>query len=325
MSASVARAQRPEVVGGLGGFAGLFDASALRAYDRPLLASSTDGVGTKVAIAQRMDVHDTIGIDLVGDGRRRPRRLRRRAAVHDRLHRRRQGRARADRRDRRGHRRGLRGAPAARWSAARPPSTRGCWTRTSTTSPAPAPASSRPTTLLGPERVRAGDVVDRDARLAGCTPTATRWSGTCCSTGPGCALDLHVAELGRTLGEELLEPTRIYALDCLALARGSGADVHAFSPRHRRRARRQPGPGAATGGAPGGRPRDLDPAPGVRAGRRARPGRRARSWSRRSTWGSAWWPSSPPTRSTPRSPGWPSPRRAGVGARHGDRARRGGR
>jgi phosphoribosylformylglycinamidine cyclo-ligase len=62
----VAKATRPEVVGGLGGFAGLFDASALKDYRRPLLATSTDGVGTKVAIAQRMDRHDTIGFDLVG-------------------------------------------------------------------------------------------------------------------------------------------------------------------------------------------------------------------------------------------------------------------
>src|SRR3954471_16928082 len=57
----VAKATRPEVVGGLGGFAGLFDASALTAYRRPLLATSTDGIGTKVQIAQRMDKHDTIG------------------------------------------------------------------------------------------------------------------------------------------------------------------------------------------------------------------------------------------------------------------------
>ena len=66
MKASVARAQRPEVLGGLGGFAGMFDASALSGMTRPVLATSTDGVGTKVAIAQAMDVHDTIGFDLVG-------------------------------------------------------------------------------------------------------------------------------------------------------------------------------------------------------------------------------------------------------------------
>src|SRR5665213_1271576 len=66
MKASVRRAQRPEVLGGLGGFAGMFDASVLARMTRPLLATSTDGVGTKVAIAQAMDKHDTIGIDLVG-------------------------------------------------------------------------------------------------------------------------------------------------------------------------------------------------------------------------------------------------------------------
>ena len=65
MKGWVERARRPEVIGGLGGFAGLFDATALTRYTRPLLATSTDGVGTKVAIAQAMDVHDTIGIDLV--------------------------------------------------------------------------------------------------------------------------------------------------------------------------------------------------------------------------------------------------------------------
>ena len=54
------------VVGGVGGFAGLYDASQLVKYRRPYLATSTDGVGTKVAIAQALDVHDTIGYDLVG-------------------------------------------------------------------------------------------------------------------------------------------------------------------------------------------------------------------------------------------------------------------
>jgi phosphoribosylformylglycinamidine cyclo-ligase len=63
---AVARTKRPEVIGGLGGFAGLFDASALKGYAKPILATSTDGVGTKVAVAQAMDKHDTIGFDLVG-------------------------------------------------------------------------------------------------------------------------------------------------------------------------------------------------------------------------------------------------------------------
>lgn len=66
MKSAVRRTHGPEVFGGVGGFAGLFDASAFLAYQRPLLATSTDGVGTKVAIAQAIDKHDTIGQDLVG-------------------------------------------------------------------------------------------------------------------------------------------------------------------------------------------------------------------------------------------------------------------
>ncbi|HEX2357829.1 MAG TPA: phosphoribosylformylglycinamidine cyclo-ligase [Micromonosporaceae bacterium] len=60
----VHRTMRPEVIGGLGGFAGLFRLD-LRKYRNPILASSTDGVGTKLVIAQQLDVHDTVGIDLV--------------------------------------------------------------------------------------------------------------------------------------------------------------------------------------------------------------------------------------------------------------------
>ena len=65
MKSAVSRTHGPEVLGGVGGFAGMFDASALLGYRKPLLASSTDGVGTKVAIAQAIDKHDTIGQDLV--------------------------------------------------------------------------------------------------------------------------------------------------------------------------------------------------------------------------------------------------------------------
>src|SRR6185312_11155348 len=66
MKAAVTRTHGPQVFGGVGGFAGLFDVSYLKGFERPLLATSTDGVGTKVAIAQAMDKHDTIGQDLVG-------------------------------------------------------------------------------------------------------------------------------------------------------------------------------------------------------------------------------------------------------------------
>jgi phosphoribosylformylglycinamidine cyclo-ligase len=65
MKASIARASRKEVMGGIGGFAGLFDASALKGMQQPLLATSTDGVGTKTEIARQMGKYDTIGEDLV--------------------------------------------------------------------------------------------------------------------------------------------------------------------------------------------------------------------------------------------------------------------
>jgi len=60
----VKRTLRPEVMGGLGGFGGLFDLSDR--YTQPVLVSGTDGVGTKLKLAQALGRHDTIGIDLVG-------------------------------------------------------------------------------------------------------------------------------------------------------------------------------------------------------------------------------------------------------------------
>ena len=64
LKTKVQRAWRPEVVADVGGFAGLFRLD-VRKYKEPLLASSTDGVGTKLVIAQQLEVHDTVGIDLV--------------------------------------------------------------------------------------------------------------------------------------------------------------------------------------------------------------------------------------------------------------------
>ena len=66
MKSAVSRTHGDKVFGGVGGFAGLFDVSYLKDFRHPLLATSTDGVGTKVAIAQAIDKHDTIGQDLVG-------------------------------------------------------------------------------------------------------------------------------------------------------------------------------------------------------------------------------------------------------------------
>ena len=56
---------RPEVVGDIGGFGGLFSIAAAKDMADPLLVSGTDGVGTKLKVAQRLGVHDTVGIDLV--------------------------------------------------------------------------------------------------------------------------------------------------------------------------------------------------------------------------------------------------------------------
>lgn len=61
----VARTKRPEVLGGIGGFAGAFDMSKIKDMEEPVLLSGTDGCGTKVKLAFELDKHDTIGIDCV--------------------------------------------------------------------------------------------------------------------------------------------------------------------------------------------------------------------------------------------------------------------
>jgi phosphoribosylformylglycinamidine cyclo-ligase len=226
MKAWVAKTSRPEVVGGIGGFAGLFDASALKAYRRPLLATSTDGVGTKVAIAQAMDKHDTIGFDLVGMvvddlvvcgaeppfmtdyiacGQVVPERI---AAVV-------KGIAEAC---------VVAGCALVGGETAEHPGLLG---------PDEYDVAGAGTgvveadALLGPERVRAGDVLVAMAS-SGLHSNGYSLVRHVLLRSAGWSLDRHVDELGRTLGEELLEPTRVYARDCLALAR-SGLDVHAFA------------------------------------------------------------------------------------------------
>ncbi|MBQ4293871.1 MAG: phosphoribosylformylglycinamidine cyclo-ligase [Lachnospiraceae bacterium] len=62
---SVERTRRPEVLGGLGGFSGAFLGKALKGMESPVLLSGTDGVGTKLKLAYILDKHDTIGIDCV--------------------------------------------------------------------------------------------------------------------------------------------------------------------------------------------------------------------------------------------------------------------
>ncbi|MCR5208818.1 MAG: phosphoribosylformylglycinamidine cyclo-ligase [Lachnospiraceae bacterium] len=65
MKKYVAETMRPEVMGGLGGFSGAFSLKAIKEMDEPVLLSGTDGVGTKLKLAFILDKHDTVGIDCV--------------------------------------------------------------------------------------------------------------------------------------------------------------------------------------------------------------------------------------------------------------------
>ncbi len=218
MKGWVAKASRPEMIGGIGGFAGLFDASALTRYQRPVLATSTDGVGTKVAIAQAMDRHDTIGFDLVGmvvddlvvcgaeplfltdyiaTGRVVPERV---AAIV-------KGIAEAC---------VVAGCALAGGETAEHP---GLLEPDEYDVAGAATGVVEADRLLGPGRVRPGDAV---VAMASSGLHANGYSLVrhvlLSEHGLGWSLERHVPELGRTLGEELLEPTRIYAKTCLALA-----------------------------------------------------------------------------------------------------------
>src|SRR5690625_3708919 len=64
MKKHIAKTTRPEVLGGVGAFAGLFELTSLN-YEEPVLVSGTDGVGTKLKLAFQLNKHDTIGVDLV--------------------------------------------------------------------------------------------------------------------------------------------------------------------------------------------------------------------------------------------------------------------
>ena len=225
MKESVARTRRPEVLGGLGGFAGFFDASALAKYRHPVLTTSTDGVGTKVAIAQAMDKHDTIGRDLIGMlvddlvvcgaeplfvtdyiacGRLVPERI---ADIV------------------RGIAEGceLAGCSLLGGETAEHPGLLGADeydVAGATTGVVEKDA------IIGSERIRPGDVVLGMAS-SGLHSNGYSLVRKVLLSDAGWSLDRDVPELGRTLGEELLEPTRIYAKACLDLI--DAVDVHAMS------------------------------------------------------------------------------------------------
>ncbi len=224
MKSRVARSRRPEVVDDASGFAGLFDASAFLRYRRPLLATSTDGVGTKVMLAQRLGRHDTIGIDLVGMvvddlvvcgaeplfmtdyiacGKVVPERI---ADIVG-------GVAEGCR---------LAGCALIGGETAEHPGAMG---------PDEYDLAGAGTgvveadELLGPHRVVPGDVV-LGLASSGVHSNGYSLVRHVISTA-GLSLERELPELGRTLGEELLEPTRIYSLDCLALIRET--EVHALA------------------------------------------------------------------------------------------------
>jgi len=234
MKDAVKATHNSSVLGGVGGFAGLYDVSKLLTYKRPLLATSTDGVGTKVAIAQAMDIHDTIGFDLVGMvvddivvvgaeplfmtdyiacGKVVPERI---ADIV-------RGIAAAC---------SVAGTALVGGETAEHPGLLG---ENEYDVAGAATGVVEADALLGPDRVRAGDVV------IGMASSGLHSNGYSLVrrviNHAGWALDRQVSELGRTLGEELLEPTRVYAADCLDLARafpvnglGTAAGaVHGFS------------------------------------------------------------------------------------------------
>jgi phosphoribosylformylglycinamidine cyclo-ligase len=218
------RATRPEVMGGVGGFAGLFNLKLDR-WTEPVLASSTDGVGTKIAVAQALDKHDTVGIDLVAMvvddlvvtgaeplflqdyiavGKVVPSRIEALVAGIA------EGCVQA-------------GCALLGGETAEHPGMMGEGDYDiSATGVGVVEASD----LLGPDRVRPGDV----AIAMGSTGLHSNGY----SLARHVLLDIarmplsgHVEELGRTLGEELLEPTKVYARDCLALA--AEAEVRTFA------------------------------------------------------------------------------------------------
>ncbi|ETK35656.1 phosphoribosylformylglycinamidine cyclo-ligase [Microbispora sp. ATCC PTA-5024] len=224
MKTRVARSRRPEVLDDASGFAGLFDASAFLRYKRPLLATSTDGVGTKVMLAQRLGKHDTIGIDLVGMvvddlvvcgaeplfmtdyiacGKVVPERI---ADIVG-------GVAEGCR---------LAGCALVGGETAEHPGAMGPDEYDLAGAGTGVVEASE---MLGPHRVTPGDIV-LGLASSGIHSNGYSLVRHIVATA-GLDLEQDVPELGRTLGEELLEPTRVYSLDCLALARET--EVHAMA------------------------------------------------------------------------------------------------
>ena len=218
----VRRATRPEVLGGIGGFGGLFAFDAAR-YREPVLVSSTDGVGTKVDLARQLGVLDTIGQDLV-------------AMVVDDLV--------------------VTGAEPLFFNdylsvgsldpdrvadlvrgIADGCALAGCALVGGETAEHPGLLGAdefdlagfgvgvvERAEILGPDRVEAGDV------LIALPSSGLHSNGYSLVRRIVAGLDLAADHgLGAPLGELLLTPTRIHAADCLALVDSAEVEVHAFS------------------------------------------------------------------------------------------------
>jgi len=226
MKSAVRRTHGPEVLGGVGGFAGLFDASALQAYAKPLLATSTDGVGTKVAIAQAIDKHDTIGLDLVGMvvddivvvgarplfmtdyiacGKVFPERI---ADIVKGI----------------AHGCSETGTALVGGETAEHPGLLGI---NDYDVAGAATGVVEADGILGAHRVRSGDVV---LALASSGLHSNGYSLVRhIVTRAGISYGGHAADFGTTWGETLLEPTRLYTSPLLRLIAGTGDGVHALS------------------------------------------------------------------------------------------------
>ena len=231
MKDAVASTMTPAVVGGVGGFAGLVDVSTLRDYRRPLLATSTDGVGTKVAIAQALDIHDTIGQDLVGmvvDDivvvGARPLLMTDYIAcghvVPERIADIVRGIAQAC---------AAIGTPLLGGETAEHP---GLMAPDEYDVAGAATGVVEADRVLGAEKVRAGDV------LVALGSSGLHSNGYSLVRRviehAGWGLEREVPEFGRTLGQELLEPTRLYTRVCLAMLEtlsspAAPGPVHALS------------------------------------------------------------------------------------------------
>ena len=226
MKAHLATARRPEVIGEIGGFAGLFDISALKKFNRPLLATSTDGVGTKTEIARLLGKYDTIGEDLVAMvvddlvvcgaeplfmtdyiavGKVFPTRI---AQIV-------QGIAIGCQKA---------GTALVGGETAEHP---GLLAEDEFDIAGAATGAVDHENLLGEHLVRAGDLIIA-MPASGLHANGYSLVRHILKT-QNLLLDHHLADFGKSLGEVLLTPTEIYSLDCLALHKGLKENLHAYA------------------------------------------------------------------------------------------------